>query len=186
MPWAGSVPGATGSERPSLLGLIREGQGVAAQVLVGRGADLHRVRRQVVQPVHGYTGKEPASAGAGWPERRPAADISARISTVESRLWAVEQRVGIEPDTPDLDQQIRQVRSERHAADDAEDHGRAASLWDREMGLLAEKASCQQQGAAPHPDLPSLAEKVRQLSDEIEQLHGLLRQQGPEPEEGTA
>jgi Clp amino terminal domain, pathogenicity island component len=171
-----------------LLGLIREGQGVAAQVLVERGANLHRVRRQVIQLVHGYEGKESASAGAGWPERRSAADISARISTVESRLSAVEQKVGmgIELDTTDLDQQIGQVRNERHAADDAEEYGRAASLWDREMELLAEKASCQQQRAAPHPDLASLAEKVRQLSDEIEELRGLLRQQGPEPEEGPA
>ena len=54
------------------------------------------------------------------------------------------------------------------------------------MELLAEKASRQQQEALPHPDLPSLAEKVRQLSDEIEQLRGLLRQQGAGPEEGTA
>jgi hypothetical protein len=145
---------------------------------------LHRVR-QVIQPVHGYKSKEPASARAGQPERRPAADISARISTVESRLSAVEQRVGIEPDTADLDQQIGQVRSERRAADDAEDYGRAASLWDREMELLAEKASRHQQWPAPHPDLPSLAAKVRQLTDEIQQLRGLLRQQGPEPEQLT-
>jgi len=30
-----------------------------------------------------------------------------------------------------------------------------------------------------HPDLPSLAEKVRQLSEEVERLRGLLRQDGP-------
>jgi ATP-dependent Clp protease ATP-binding subunit ClpC len=32
-----------------LLGLIREGDGVAAQVLVKLGADLDRVRQQVIQ-----------------------------------------------------------------------------------------------------------------------------------------
>ena len=32
-----------------LLGLIREGEGVAAQVLVNLGADLNRVRQQVLQ-----------------------------------------------------------------------------------------------------------------------------------------
>jgi ATP-dependent Clp protease ATP-binding subunit ClpC len=47
-----------------LLGLIREGDGVAAQVLVKLGADLNRVRQQVIQLLHGYQGKEPASAGA--------------------------------------------------------------------------------------------------------------------------
>jgi ATP-dependent Clp protease ATP-binding subunit ClpC len=49
-----------------LLGLIREGEGVAAQVLVKLGADLSRVRQQVIQLISGYQGgKEGAPAGAG-------------------------------------------------------------------------------------------------------------------------
>ncbi|WP_313813044.1 ATP-dependent Clp protease ATP-binding subunit [Glutamicibacter sp.] len=49
-----------------LLGLIREGEGVAAQVLVKLGADLGRVRQQVIQLLSGYQGgKETASAGVG-------------------------------------------------------------------------------------------------------------------------
>src|SRR6201987_1720213 len=48
-----------------LLGLIREGECVAAQVLVKLGADLNRVRQQVIQLLSGYQGKEPAAAGAG-------------------------------------------------------------------------------------------------------------------------
>ncbi|CAN5386761.1 hypothetical protein BH23ACT6_BH23ACT6_05430 [soil metagenome] len=48
-----------------LLGLIREGEGVAAQVLVKLGADLNRVRQQVIQLLSGYQGKETASAGVG-------------------------------------------------------------------------------------------------------------------------
>src|SRR6187399_1584857 len=47
-----------------LLGLIREGEGVAAQVLVKLGADLNRVRQQVIQLLSGYQGKETATAGA--------------------------------------------------------------------------------------------------------------------------
>ena len=39
-----------------LLGLIREGDGVAAQVLVRLGADLNRVRQQVIQLLHGAHG----------------------------------------------------------------------------------------------------------------------------------
>ncbi|MDK7135171.1 ATP-dependent Clp protease ATP-binding subunit [Corynebacterium sp. UMB4614] len=39
-----------------LLGLIREGEGVAAQVLVKLGADLSRVRQQVIQLLSGYEG----------------------------------------------------------------------------------------------------------------------------------
>ena len=58
-----------------LLGLIREGEGVAAQVLTKLGADLSRVRQQVIQLLSGYSGsgadgpegsrKERASATAG-------------------------------------------------------------------------------------------------------------------------
>jgi len=49
-----------------LLGLIREGEGVAAQVLVKLGADLGRVRQQVIQLLSGYSGaKESAGAPGG-------------------------------------------------------------------------------------------------------------------------
>ena len=54
-----------------LLGLIREGEGVAAQVLVKLGADLNRVRQQVIQLISGYQGKEgqpPAGVSAGGPQ----------------------------------------------------------------------------------------------------------------------
>ncbi|QIM19148.1 ATP-dependent Clp protease ATP-binding subunit [Leucobacter coleopterorum] len=48
-----------------LLGLIREGEGVAAQVLVKLGADLNRVRQTVIQLLSGYqAGKESATVGA--------------------------------------------------------------------------------------------------------------------------
>ncbi len=58
-----------------LLGLIREGEGVAAQVLVKLGADLNRVRQQVIQLLSGYTtGKEPATAG-GPAEGTPAGSL---------------------------------------------------------------------------------------------------------------
>src|SRR4029078_229808 len=46
-----------------LLGLIREGEGVAAQVLQKLGADLNRVRQQVIQLLSGFQGKESASSG---------------------------------------------------------------------------------------------------------------------------
>lgn len=55
-----------------LLGLIREGEGVAAQVLIKLGADLNRVRTTVLQLLSGYQeegGGQPATAGA--PEMGP-------------------------------------------------------------------------------------------------------------------
>jgi Clp amino terminal domain, pathogenicity island component len=152
-----------------LLGLIRQGDGVAAQVLVKLGADLNGVRQQVIQVLRGS-----------------AADVVTGIGAFESRLSAVEQQVGIAPDTGDLDRQFWQARDERRAAAAAGNHERAASLRDRERELLAERASRRQQWLAERPDMPSLAEQVRQLSEEIEQLRALLREQGREPEQGTA
>ena len=53
-----------------LLGLIREGEGVAAQVLVKLGADLNRVRQQVIQLLSGYSGQEGRRVPAAGRVRR--------------------------------------------------------------------------------------------------------------------
>ncbi len=58
-----------------LLGLIREGEGVAAQVLVKLGADLNRVRQQVIQLLHGYQGGKEAAASGGPQESAPATSL---------------------------------------------------------------------------------------------------------------
>ena len=59
-----------------LLGLIREGEGVAAQVLVKLGADLSRVRQQVIQLLSGYAGaKEGAGTGGGSGESQPSGSL---------------------------------------------------------------------------------------------------------------
>src|SRR5680860_1398607 len=57
-----------------LLGLIREGEGVAAQVLHKLGADLNRVRQQVIQLLSGYQGKEQQTAGTA-PEAAPSSSL---------------------------------------------------------------------------------------------------------------
>jgi ATP-dependent Clp protease ATP-binding subunit ClpA len=172
-----------------LLGLIREGEGVAAQVLVKLGADLNRVRQQVIQVLHGYQGKEPASWGPppGGPRRgRVPSDVSDRVTALESRLSAIEQRLGTGPGAADLDEQIAQVRRDEEAAIDSQDLEQAGSLRDRESQLLADKTARQHQWEAAHPDLASLAEQVQRLSGEVERLQGLLRQHGIEPEDKTA
>ncbi|WP_370288579.1 Clp protease N-terminal domain-containing protein, partial [Nocardioides sp.] len=62
-----------------LLGLIREGEGVAAQVLQKLGADLNRVRQQVIQLLSGFQGKESgaaaAAAGATSGSEAPASSL---------------------------------------------------------------------------------------------------------------
>ncbi|MBB6039848.1 ATP-dependent Clp protease ATP-binding subunit ClpC [Phytomonospora endophytica] len=59
-----------------LLGLIREGEGVAAQVLIKLGADLNRVRQQVLQLLSGYQGgKEQAATGTATGEQSPSTSL---------------------------------------------------------------------------------------------------------------
>jgi ATP-dependent Clp protease ATP-binding subunit ClpC len=65
-----------------LLGLIREGEGVAAQVLVKLGADLSRVRQQVIQLLSGHMGsgappgeKAGATSGPGTGEAQPTGSL---------------------------------------------------------------------------------------------------------------
>ncbi len=48
-----------------LLGLVREGEGVAAQVLSDLGADMARVRTQVIQMMSGQSGKEAPASQVG-------------------------------------------------------------------------------------------------------------------------
>jgi ATP-dependent Clp protease ATP-binding subunit ClpA len=46
-----------------LLGLIREGEGVAAQIIAGHGADLDSVRQAVIEMLHAYGGQRPGQRG---------------------------------------------------------------------------------------------------------------------------
>jgi DNA-binding CsgD family transcriptional regulator len=236
-----------------LLGLIHEGEGVAAQVLAGLGADLSRARLRVIELV---TGMEPARARPVPREGTWLSRMEARLDAVEARLAAVEQRVGTGPDTSGLDEQIARVRAERQAAADADllmtltprerevlahlaqgmghhdvakrmhlspnmvrshlqnlkgklevhttleavalarrarirdvpsqEYEQAAALRDREQQLIADKAALQDEWAAGHPALPSVAEQCQQLSGEVERLRGLLRRHGIEPEDEPA
>jgi Clp amino terminal domain, pathogenicity island component/UvrB/uvrC motif len=169
-----------------LLGLIREGDGVAAQVLVRLGAELNRVRQQVIQLLHGYPAEEAGVVRLAEPELRLLPGVKVRLEAIEQRLAAIEQRVGTGPDTSDLDEQVEVVRTEKQAAVDAQDFEQAVSLRDRENELLASKIARQEQWAAGHPPLPDLAERCQQLADEVERLRALLRQHGIDPQDKPA
>src|SRR4051812_28126968 len=67
-----------------LLGLIREGEGVAAQVLQKLGADLNKVRQQVLQLLSGYQGKETAAAEGGRSEGTPSTSLCSTSSVAIS------------------------------------------------------------------------------------------------------
>jgi ATP-dependent Clp protease ATP-binding subunit ClpC len=77
-----------------LLGLVREGEGVAAQVLVKLGADLNRVRQQVIQLLHGH--QRETGLGAGVRVVGSGAqleDMAERLDEVLARLTAIEKRL---------------------------------------------------------------------------------------------
>jgi ATP-dependent Clp protease ATP-binding subunit ClpC len=78
-----------------LLGLLREGEGAAAQVLQTLGADLNRVRQQVVDLVSGYEDNEAFQVLAAATEREFGTydevivllrDIARRVKRIEQRL----------------------------------------------------------------------------------------------------
>lgn len=80
-----------------LLGLIREGEGVAAQVLVKLGADLNRVRQTVIQLLSGYQGKEAVASGGpaeGTPAGSTVLDQFGRNLTQAARESKLDPVIG--------------------------------------------------------------------------------------------
>jgi ATP-dependent Clp protease ATP-binding subunit ClpC len=73
-----------------LLGLIREGEGVAAQVLVKLGADLAGVRQQVIHLLGGR-------AGRGMLSGRPRRGKRARARPVLSGRTVRQRRIPLDP-----------------------------------------------------------------------------------------
>ena len=153
-----------------MLGLIREGDGVAAQVLVLLGADLNQLRQQVLQRLQGFQGEDELGIRV---VQRPG--LLGRIDALEERLSILERRVGTRLDLRDLDREIAQVRRDKEAAIEAQDFENTAALGDRERQLADDRTARQREWAA----LPS-------LSDEIERLRDLLREHGIDPQDGAA
>jgi ATP-dependent Clp protease ATP-binding subunit ClpC len=95
-----------------LLGLIREGEGVAAQVLMKLGADLPRVRQQVIQLLSGYQGKETVAAGGpaeGVPSTSLVLDQFGRNLTQAAREGKLDPVIGREKEI----ERVMQVLSRR-------------------------------------------------------------------------
>ena len=95
-----------------LLGLIREGEGVAALVLVKLGADLNRVRQQVIQLLSGYQGKEAATSGApaeGTPSTSLVLDQFGRNLTQAAREGKLDPVIGREKEI----ERVMQILSRR-------------------------------------------------------------------------
>jgi hypothetical protein len=151
-----------------LLGLSREGEGVAAQVLVKLGADHGRLRRQVLRLLDGTPGsreeREPASGPAGPPP--PSTGAMAGL-------------------TDDYDSQLVDVRRAKEAAIAARQFDTAAALRVAEQLLLDKRAQAEWEWAHG-VEIDAVVEENRRLHQRVERLQGLLRQHGIEPDGGTS
>jgi prophage maintenance system killer protein len=142
-----------------LLALLREGHGIAAQVLTALGADHARVREQVL----GLIASVDEQAGP------------------QTRLV----RMAIPAGLADAVEQLAQVQRQRKAALDAEDLEAAAALRDREDQLRAGKLRLEQQWAAG-VDVQAVVAENQRVHRELDRMRGLLREHGIEPDDGTA
>jgi ATP-dependent Clp protease ATP-binding subunit ClpA len=140
-----------------LLGLLREGDGVAGQVLTRLGASQSRVREQVMQLLAASPVKP---ADTGRPDR-PAGPVEA-------------------PGIRDYDLRIAQARQEKDAALEARDFDRAAAARDSEVELLAERERLIARWSGG-VDVAALGRELDRLRDEVRRLQDLLLQHGIEP-----
>jgi hypothetical protein len=167
-----------------LLGLVREGEGVAAQVLVKLGAELNRVRQMVIQLLDGRGAEArptPRSMRGGVIE-----DVLARLDSMDGRLTAIERWVGMGPDVRDLDQEIAQLRRDKEAAIESQDFEAAAGIRDAEVRLLADKTGRAKNWVGDTEGRPSLAEDLDRLRAELDRLRNMLRERGIEPGDDAA
>jgi ATP-dependent Clp protease ATP-binding subunit ClpA len=144
-----------------LLGLIREREGVAAQVLLTLGGDLSGVRQQVIQLLSG--------SGTGM-------EAGARTRPVH---------ITVPEDLREAEERLAQVRQQKEAAIDAEDFDRAAALRDQEKRLLRRLGERQWAWTAG-VDVAAVIQENQNLHREVERLRELLRRHGIEPDGGPA
>jgi ATP-dependent Clp protease ATP-binding subunit ClpC len=166
-----------------LLGLLRLGEGVGVQVLVGLGGDVNPVRDQVLL-LYGQSGPELAAGRTRpvtQPRSRPADEPLARIEELDARLVAIERWVGMRPDLDDLDDQITQLRREKEAAIGREDFDNAAALRDKEKQLIDRRDRREQEWTRAAAGRPSLAGELARLNAELERLRAIVREHGIGP-----
>jgi ATP-dependent Clp protease ATP-binding subunit ClpA len=147
-----------------LLGLLREGEGVAAQVLVNLGASLDRVRQVVIGLLSGYPGGEGAAEQAGARTRLVRMTVPAELRETE--------------------EQLAQVRQEKQAAIDRGDVEQAVGLHEKERQLLTHVAE-QERAWTAGVDLAAVIQENQNLHRELERLRELLGLHGIEPDGGT-
>jgi ATP-dependent Clp protease ATP-binding subunit ClpC len=124
-----------------LLGILHQGEGPAARVLVQRGVDLDTVRGRVAELTAQHKGQRKAAVHT---EHTSLNEIRLQLRMIGQRLAAIEARLGIEePETHAelrrIQQEIAKVRRAKETAIDEQDFERAASLREAEKELLLKR-----------------------------------------------
>jgi Clp amino terminal domain, pathogenicity island component len=133
-----------------LLGLIKEEDDVAVQVLGGLGADLTDLRARVLQELAVRPEQEEEASvirvGRTRAHSTPRVPTEVRnlLGMIEARLTAIEQHLAITRSVParlrSLDERIAAVRRDKDAALDDREFGAAATSRAAERDLLAQRA----------------------------------------------
>jgi len=131
-----------------MLGLIRKGDGVGVEVLVGLGADLNVLRARVIELLPNDTEEGDVSG----PRIRTATARTERLSgavqglldSIDARLTTIERHLGITRSVPDelrtYDRRIAKVVGAKEEAIERQDFERAAALREEEKQLRSERA----------------------------------------------
>ena len=134
-----------------LLGLIRKGDGVGVEILVGLGADLNVLRGRVIELLADdpEDGAQPSLSVRGEPvvaERQPGA-IQGLRDSIDTRLTVIERHLGITRPVPEelrtYDRRIAKVIGAKEEAIERQDFERAAALRQEEKQLRSERARAQ-------------------------------------------
>ena len=143
-----------------LLALLREGDGVAAQVLAAQGADHAQVPERVL-------------------------DLLARASEqASSKPRMVRQPVPV--GLADALEQFPRVRRQKATAVEAGDFEGAAALREREQQLRGEILRLTHEWGARAEIPAAIAEQEPQVRRELDRLRNVARQHGINPDGGTA
>src|SRR6266498_3490543 len=198
-----------------LLGLVHEGEGVAARALESLGISLGSVRQQV-EEIIGQGQQAPAGHIPFTPRANKVIELAQReandlghnyIGTEHLLLGLVREGEGVAAqvlvklgaDLAGVREQVvhllhgpagsvvlGQVRREKESAIDAQDFETAAALRDKEKDLLTSMASREREWTADAADRLSLAGEIGQVNAELERLRAVLREHGIEPGNGAA
>ncbi len=141
-----------------LLGLIRQGDGVAVQILDKLGVNLKDLRARVTEELRGNPeeGQDVPPAERERLKVHLRGEVKGLLDTIDDRLSAIERRLGITRPVSavmrNLEVRIAQVRRDKEAAIDVQDFGQAAALRDAEKQLIEEQARVEAAGAGAVPE----------------------------------